>query len=127
LENCRQSVVFCWIELLEMDTALHPQIWKYSSNQQNKVQRAYLKLSPMQPKLKNYKASGPKGHKCRFQHHWFSEFLSWLEYSESNNCAYYLHCFVCRRNIKKKVVLMPSLPKVLTVGRKFMIRKIVRS
>jgi hypothetical protein len=56
----------------------------------------------MQPKLKNYKASGPEGHKCRFQHHWFSEFLSWLEYSESNNCAYYLHCFVCRRNIKKR-------------------------
>jgi hypothetical protein len=29
-------------------------------------------------------------------------FYLWLEYSESNNCVYYLSCFVCRRNIKKR-------------------------
>src|SRR6266498_2281848 len=68
----QQLVVFRGIEFLERDPALRPQIWEYPSNQQNEVQRAYLKLGPMQPKLKNYKASGPQGHKRRFQHHWFS-------------------------------------------------------
>jgi hypothetical protein len=105
-ENHRQEqeqhVVFRDIEFLERDPALHPQIWDYPSNQQNEVQRAYLKLGPMQPKLKNYKASGPQGHQHHFQHHWFSEFPCWLEYSESNGCAYYLFCFVSSKNIKKR-------------------------
>jgi hypothetical protein len=56
----------------------------------------------MQPKLQNYKPSGPKGHQRRFQHHWFSEFPSWLEYSESSGCAYCLYCFVSSKNIKKR-------------------------
>jgi hypothetical protein len=56
----------------------------------------------MQLKLNNYKASGPEGHKRRFQHHWFGEFPSLLEYLESNGCAYCLPCFVCRKNIKKR-------------------------
>jgi hypothetical protein len=94
--------MFRGIEFLERDPALRPQISEYPSNQQNEVQRAYLKLGPMQPKLNNYKASGPEGHKCHFQHHWFSEFPSWLEYSESNGCAYCLPCFVCSKNIKKR-------------------------
>jgi hypothetical protein len=90
------------IEFLERDPALRPQIWDYPSNQQNEVQMSYLKLGPMQPKLKNYKASGPQGHQCHFQYHWFSEFPSWLEYSDSNGCIYYLFCFVSSKNIKKR-------------------------
>jgi hypothetical protein len=61
-----QPVVFWGIEFLERDPTLHPQIWDYPSNQQNEVQRAYLKLGPMQPKLKNYKASGLQGHQRCF-------------------------------------------------------------
>ncbi|PVH64348.1 hypothetical protein PAHAL_2G245700 [Panicum hallii] len=95
-------VLFRGIEFLERDPALRPQIWEYPSNQQNEVQRAYLKLGPMQPKLKNYKAFGPQGHQCRFQYHWFSEFPSWLEYSESSGKAYCLLCFLCSKNIKKR-------------------------
>jgi hypothetical protein len=78
-ENHRQeeqSVVFQGIEFLERHPTLRPE---YPSNQQNEVQRAYLKLGPMQPKLKNYKASGTQGHQHHFQHHWFSKFPSWLE------------------------------------------------
>jgi hypothetical protein len=95
-------VLFRGIEFLERDPALRPQIWEYPSNQQNEVQRAYLKLGPMQPKLKNYKAFGPQGHQRRFQYHWFSEFPSWLEYSESSGKAYCLLCFLCSKNIKKR-------------------------
>jgi hypothetical protein len=66
------------------------------------VHKAYLKLGPMQPKLKNYKASRPHGHQRRFQHHRFSEFPSWLEYSESNGCTCCLFFFVSSKNIKKR-------------------------
>jgi hypothetical protein len=64
-----QHVVFQGIEFIERDPALHLQIWEYPSNQQNELQRAYLKLGPMQPKLKNYKASGPQGHRRLFEYH----------------------------------------------------------
>jgi hypothetical protein len=56
----------------------------------------------MQPKLQNYKPKGPVGHQCHFQHHWFSEFPSWLEYSESNGRAYCLYCFVSSKNINRR-------------------------
>jgi hypothetical protein len=45
---------------------------------------------------------GPKGHKRRFQHNWFSQFSSWLEYSESTGYGYFLLCFVASKNIKKR-------------------------
>jgi hypothetical protein len=98
----RPSVVFRGIEFLERDPALRPQIWEYPSNQQDGVRRAYLKLGPMQPKLQNYKAYGPKGHQRRFIFSWFSDFPSWLEYSESSHRAYCLFCFVASKNINRR-------------------------
>ncbi|KAL5660857.1 hypothetical protein ACJX0J_027982, partial [Zea mays] len=95
-------VIFRGIEFLERDPAKRPQIWEYPSNQQDEVRRAYLILGPMQPKLQSYKPSGPTGHQRRFQYHWFSQFPSWLEYSESIERAYCLYCFVCSKNINKR-------------------------
>ena len=60
-------VVFQGIEFLERNLASRPQIWEYPSDQQDDVRHAYLKLGPMQPKLQNYKTSGPKGHQHRFK------------------------------------------------------------
>ena len=97
-----EPIVFRGIELLQRDPALRRQIWEYPSNQQDEVRRAYLKLGPMQPKLKKYKGFGPQGHKRHFQYNWFSDFPSWLEYSESNGRAYCLFCFVSSKNIKKR-------------------------
>lgn len=97
-----RPALFRGIEFLEGDPALRPQIWEYPSNQQDEVQRAYLKLGPMQPKLQNYKSSGPKGHQRRFKFSWFSDFPSWLEYSQSNHRAYCLLCFISSKNIKRR-------------------------
>ena len=97
-----EAVIFRGIEFLERDPAKRPQIWEYPSNQQDEVRRAYLILGPMQPKLQSYKPSGPTGHQRRFQYHWFSQFPSWLEYSESIERAYCLYCFVCSKNINKR-------------------------
>jgi hypothetical protein len=98
----QDEVVFRGIEFLERDLAKCPQIWEYPISQQDEVQRGYLILGPMQLKLQNYKPSWPKGHQRHFQHHWFSEFPSWLEYSESSGHAYCLYCFVSSKNIKKE-------------------------
>ena len=54
-----EPIVFWGIEFLQRDPALRRQIWEYPSNQQDEVRRAYLKLGPMQPKLKKYKGFGP--------------------------------------------------------------------
>jgi hypothetical protein len=97
-----KPIVFVGIEFLQQDPALRRQIWEYPSNQQDEVRRAYLKLGPMQPKLKKYKGFGPQGHKRHFQYNWFSDFPSWLEYSESNGPAYCLLCFMSSKNIKKR-------------------------
>ena len=94
--------MFRGIEFLERDPALRPQIWQYPNNQRDQVVRAYLHLGPIQPLLKKYKPSGPKGHRRRFQYIWFSQFPSWLEYSESSGRAYCFFCFLCSRNIKKR-------------------------
>jgi hypothetical protein len=75
------EVVFRGIEYLERDPDLRPQIWQYPVSQRDDVRRAYLKLGPMQPLLKNYKAYGTGSQKCRFKYNWFSLFPAWLEYS----------------------------------------------
>ena len=90
-ENQRnEHIMFRGIEFLERDPALRPQIWQYPNDQRDQVRRAYLQLGPMQPLLKKYKPSGPQGHQRRFNYIWFSQFPSWLEYSESSDHAY---CF----------------------------------
>jgi hypothetical protein len=63
-----KDVVFCGIESLERDPALRPQIWQYPPNQRDDVRLAYLKLGPMQPLLKNYKAYGIESQKRRFKY-----------------------------------------------------------
>ena len=99
--HTNEHVIFRGIEFLERDPALRPQIWQYPENVRDEVQREYLQLGPMQPKLKIYKPSGPQGHQRRFQFSWFNLF-PWLEYSESNHCAYCFFCFLCSKNIKKR-------------------------
>jgi hypothetical protein len=97
-----EPVVFWGIKFLQRDPALRSQIWEYPSNQQDEVRRSYLKLGPMQPKLNKYKGFGPQGHQIHFQYIWFSEFPSWLEYSESSGRVYCLLCFVSSKNRKKR-------------------------
>jgi hypothetical protein len=56
-----EQIMFRGIKFLERDPALRPQIWQYPNDQRDQVRRAYLQLGPMQPLLKRYKPSGPKG------------------------------------------------------------------
>ena len=100
------EVLFQGIEFLQRDPALRPQIWQYPPNQRDDVRRAYLKLGIMQPRLKNYKAYGPEGHKRRFKYDWFKDFQSWLEYTEDSHPAYCFYCFLFDKNKTSEVVQM---------------------
>jgi len=56
------------------DPSNRSQIWEYSVNQQDEIQRAYINFEPYQPLMS----------------HWFKSY-SWLEYSEKNIAF----CFPC--------------------------------
>ena len=73
------------------DPSNRPQIWKYSVNQQDEIQRAYINLGLYQPLMSEYLLNGEK-HPRRFQYHWFKSY-SWPEYSEKNT-AFYFPCYL---------------------------------
>ena len=54
---------------------------------------AYLKVSPYQPKRKEYLASRPENHRRQFQASWFKTYSTWLEYSPSKNAIFCHPCY----------------------------------
>ena len=101
-QQTNRPAIFRGVEFLERDPALRPQVWQYPQNQRDDVRKGYLRLGPMQPKLKKYKATGAQGQKRHFQYSYFSHFPSWLEYSVTSGRAYCLHCFLFSMNVKKR-------------------------
>jgi hypothetical protein len=79
---------------LERDPGLRPQIREFPVNLQYEMRCAYLKAGPYQPKRKEYPASGPKNHRCRFQASWFKTYSTWLEYSPSKNAIFCHPCYI---------------------------------
>ena len=53
---------------LERDSGKHHQIWQYSPNPIDEVQRTYLKWDPYQMHLENYSLSSKDGYLRRFQY-----------------------------------------------------------
>ena len=80
------------ISSLERDSRLRLPIWSYPINECDNVRRVYIKLKACQPKLKNYPETLGKIQKRRFNYSWFEDF-PWLEYSESNDKAFFFPCF----------------------------------
>ena len=78
------------------DPGMCKQIWEYDANEQDEIQRAYIKLGPYQPKLDEYKKIKFGRHSRKFKHSWFAieEFSPWLEYSPSKDAAFCLPCFL---------------------------------
>ncbi|KAK9725256.1 hypothetical protein RND81_05G132000 [Saponaria officinalis] len=77
---------------LERDPGLRAPMWHHPIEKRNKIRRAYLKLKPYQPILRNFPYSGPEGHRRSFQSSWYKKFPDWLEYSLSKDAAF---CFLC--------------------------------
>ncbi|KAK9726075.1 hypothetical protein RND81_05G188400 [Saponaria officinalis] len=76
----------------ERDPGLRAPMWHYPIEKRNEICRAYLKLKPYQPILRNFPYSGPEGHRRSFQSSWYKNFPDWLEYSLSKDAAF---CFLC--------------------------------
>ncbi|KAK9740787.1 hypothetical protein RND81_03G060100 [Saponaria officinalis] len=77
---------------LERDPGLQAPMWHHPMEKRNEIRRAYLKLKPYQPILRNFPYSGPEGHRRSFQSSWYKKFPDWLEYSLSKDAAF---CFLC--------------------------------
>ncbi|ESR45194.1 hypothetical protein CICLE_v10003774mg [Citrus x clementina] len=69
------------------DLGLCRQIWSYLVNQQDEIQRAYIRACPYQLVCSKNPQSGDHG--CNFQSLWYSLFPIWLEYSIANDAAFY--------------------------------------
>jgi hypothetical protein len=76
---------------VERDPGLRDQIWSYPPDKQEQVIRAYMKHGPYQFIKDVYPTSGSEKHPRRFQSQWFKSF-PWLEYSPTEDAAFYLPC-----------------------------------
>jgi hypothetical protein len=78
---------------LERDPGLCLQICEFPINQQDEIQRAYIKAGPYQPVLDYpFKESGNQ--RRRFNVLWFDAHKNWLEYSPSKDAVYCLPCYL---------------------------------
>ncbi|KAL7124855.1 hypothetical protein ABFS83_14G077000 [Erythranthe nasuta] len=86
--------------ILERDPGKRMQIWQYRVNQQDEIRRSYIKMGPYQFYLSKYPYSNNTKYPRRFQHSWFAQFPTWLEYSPTTDVAYYLPCYIfgCKPN-----------------------------
>ncbi|XP_061368801.1 uncharacterized protein LOC133311724 [Gastrolobium bilobum] len=65
-----------------------------SSQEREMIRRIYLTNGPCQPKLDNFPQSLIGGKMRRFNPQWYNEFGTWLEYSESKDVVFCLHCYL---------------------------------
>jgi hypothetical protein len=79
---------------IEQDPRLRPPMLDYLVNRRDEIRMAYLKARPYQFLRSKYPLFGPENHPCRFQASWFTQFSSWLEYSQTTNAAYYWPCYL---------------------------------
>ncbi|KAL4592042.1 hypothetical protein LXL04_005021 [Taraxacum kok-saghyz] len=84
---------------LPSDPGMRTRILDYDPNVRDEVRRAYLLKGPCQPKSHNfpYTLFGPKPR--RFNVAWFHEYSTWLEYSENQDAAYCLCCYLFKPNV----------------------------
>ncbi|CAI0401771.1 unnamed protein product [Linum tenue] len=78
---------------LERDPGLRQPIWTYPVNRRDEIRRDYWSAGPYQVVLPKFPKSGPPGDLRPFQSSWYYEF-SWLEYSEAQDAAYCLPCYL---------------------------------
>lgn len=65
-----------------------------SDQEREMIRRIYLTNGPCQPKLDNFPQSLIGGKMRRFNPQWYNEFGTWLEYSESKDAVFCLHCYL---------------------------------
>jgi hypothetical protein len=77
----------------------------YHPNQRDEIRREYLTWGPYQPRGFKfpYRTIGKKKNKNserRFNPDWFDQYANWIEYSEKEDRAFCLCCYLFRDNVK---------------------------
>lgn len=86
------------LDKLPRDPAKRKRMSDYHPNQRDEIRRKYLLWGPYQPRTYDfpYKMIGKKNR--RFNPDWFDQYANWLEYSEKEDKAYCLCCYLFRDN-----------------------------
>jgi hypothetical protein len=89
------------LSTLPRDPAKRKIMVDYHPNQHEEVRRKYLLWGPHQARSLNfpYREIG-KNKKRRFNPKWFDQYANWLEYSEKEDKAYCLCCYLFRDSTK---------------------------
>ncbi|KAK1353344.1 putative transcription factor and/or regulators TTF-type(Zn) family [Heracleum sosnowskyi] len=93
---------------IQTDPGLRDPICTFPVNQQDRIQKEYVKLGPCQPKLQNYPTTFDGRDNRRFQYRWF-ELFPWLEYSVAKDKSFCFPCFLFEKD-------PPRFPLFTTVG-----------
>ncbi|KAL6547371.1 hypothetical protein OROMI_023092 [Orobanche minor] len=97
---CKSQRIEIDLGSLERDPALRIPIWKQPVNQRDEIRRAYIKMGPYQPVLPLYPATKFSSQNRRFQGRWYKQF-TWLEYSLSEDKAFYFPCFLFENELAR--------------------------
>src|SRR5205809_6503121 len=85
---------------LPRDPSKRKRITDYNHNQLEEIRRKYLTLGPYQPRPTKFKPRMIGNSKRFFNRDWYDLHANWLEYSEVEDKAYCLCCYLFRDNIK---------------------------
>ncbi|XP_057455557.1 uncharacterized protein LOC130746832 [Lotus japonicus] len=84
------------LEKLPSDPGLRPSISHYHPNDRDKIRRYYLQKGPCQPKEISFPQSQFGNSFRRFNPSWYSKYGNWLEYSQKEDAAFCLCCYLMR-------------------------------
>ncbi|RHN40073.1 hypothetical protein MtrunA17_Chr8g0350791 [Medicago truncatula] len=94
-----------WLELdlgrLPSDPRLRPRLLDYHPSDREKIRRYYFQKGPCQPREINFPLTKFGDSSSKFNLEWYSKYGGWLEYSQKEDAAYCLCCYLMRSHLKE--------------------------
>jgi hypothetical protein len=87
------------LEMLPNDPGLRPRIADYHPSDRDEIRRYYFLKGPCQPKEINFPLKKFGDASRKFNPDWYSKFGGWLEYSQKEDAAYCLCCYLMRSHV----------------------------
>ena len=89
------------LEKLPNDPGLRPKMSDYHPSDRDEIRRYYLQKGPCQPKEIIFPQRKFGDTFCKFNSDWYLKYGSWLEYSQSEDAAYCLCCYLIRSHLEE--------------------------
>ncbi|CAJ2657333.1 zinc finger MYM-type protein 1-like [Trifolium pratense] len=87
------------LEMLPSDPGLRPRISDYHPSDRDEIRRYYFLKGPCQPKEINFPPRKFGDASRKFIPDWYTKFGGWLEYSQKEDAAYCLCCYLMRSHV----------------------------